>query len=309
MQRFRNILVGIDLAQADRLIGEELAPPAAEAVARGMWLAKTSSARLRFFSTLDVSGEVQRRIEGDRNTKPSLMDQAADALAKLVARAAAEGIAADSRVVFGKSWLQIIRQVLKASHDLVVVGTRHAGPVKGFLVGSTAIKLLRKCPCPVWVAQPQPDLRIASILVAHDLRPVGDLAMELGCWLAQFYKAQLYVFHAVEYPQLDYLMPGRVSLDNAVEYRHAAEQHIAKQLARYDLSPGAQVDIVTQPPDFAILDRIDRHAIQLLVMGTIGRGGISGVITGNTAERLLPRIPCSVLAVKPEDFKSPVTIE
>ena len=42
---------------------------------------------------------------------------------------------------------------------------------------------------------------------------------------------------------------------------------------------------------------------------TIARTGIPGVIVGNTAERLLPQIPCSVLAVKPADFKSPITLE
>ena len=46
----------------------------------------------------------------------------------------------------------------------------------------------------------------------------------------------------------------------------------------------------------------------LLVMGTIARTGIAGFIVGNTAERLLPRIPCSVLAIKPEGFVSPVTL-
>jgi universal stress protein E len=47
----------------------------------------------------------------------------------------------------------------------------------------------------------------------------------------------------------------------------------------------------------------------LLVMGTIARTGITGVFVGNTAERLLPQIPCSVLAIKPAGFKSPITPE
>jgi universal stress protein E len=42
------------------------------------------------------------------------------------------------------------------------------------------------------------------------------------------------------------------------------------------------------------------------VMGTISRGGIPGVLVGNTAERLLPRLDCSLLTVKPEDFVCPV---
>jgi universal stress protein E len=117
------------------------------------------------------------------------------------------------------------------------------------------------------------------------------------------------VFHAIEYPELDYALPARVAFEDAVGRRQAAERHIAKQLAGYELARPAQINIVTEPPDFAILDHVERHGIELLVMGTIGRGGIAGMITGNTAERLLPRVSCSLLAVKPDDFRSPVTIE
>ncbi len=70
----------------------------------------------------------------------------------------------------------------------------------------------------------------------------------------------------------------------------------------------AKVHFLIEPPDFAIMNYIEQHDIDLLVMGTVGRAGISGFITGNTAERLLPRIPCSLLAVKPPDFKSPVSL-
>jgi universal stress protein E len=215
-----------------------------------------------------------------------------------------EGLAAESLVVAGKSWVEMIRQVLRDNHDLVIVGTRHLSPVKSFLVGSTGIKLLRKCPCPVWVTQPQPERRIASILVAHDLRPVGDLAMELGCSMAQLHDAQLHVLHAAEYSHFKYRSPE--------PYCRNAEQHIAAQLADIKLARPAQVQvhtIVFEPPDTAILDYIKRHDVELLVMGTVARAGIPGLITGNTAERLLPQIPCSVLAVKPTGFKSPITLD
>jgi len=47
----------------------------------------------------------------------------------------------------------------------------------------------------------------------------------------------------------------------------------------------------------------------LLVMGTVGRTGISGLIMGNTAEAILNQVNCSVLAIKPEGFKTPIAIE
>ncbi len=49
--------------------------------------------------------------------------------------------------------------------------------------------------------------------------------------------------------------------------------------------------------------------VDLMVMGTVGRTGIPGLIIGNTDESVLSRIHCSVLAVKPPGFATPVTLE
>jgi nucleotide-binding universal stress UspA family protein len=48
---------------------------------------------------------------------------------------------------------------------------------------------------------------------------------------------------------------------------------------------------------------------ELVAMGTVGRTGIPGFIIGNTAEEILNRIDCSVLAIKPAGFASPVTAD
>ena len=132
--------------------------------------------------------------------------------------------------------------------------------------------------------------------------------MELGCSMAELHGAQLHVLHSLEFPELDYALPARVSAETSAELRAKAEQHINAQLASYEFAKSPQVHIVTDPPDFAILEHIDTHAVELLVMGTLARSGIAGFMVGNTAERLLPRIPCSVLAVKPTGFISPVTL-
>ena len=313
MKHFKNILVGVDLAQGNVLVSENLVPPTEEAVMRALWLAKTNSARLVFFyalpcAAMNLDAQTQMLLD-EHHGQRTVTDHANEVLATLVERAGKEGVAAESLVVHGKSWVEMIRQVLRENHDLVIVGSRRFGPMKSFMVGSTSLKLLRKCPCPVWVTQPQPERRIASILVAHDLRPVGDLAMELGRSMAQLHDAQLHVLHAAEYRELDYMLPTRISAEDAAKYRWDAEEHIAAQLGEIQLARPALIRFVTELPDAAILDHIERHSIELLVMGTVARTGMMGLITGNTAERLLPQIPCSVLAVKPEGFKSPVALE
>jgi nucleotide-binding universal stress UspA family protein len=67
------------------------------------------------------------------------------------------------------------------------------------------------------------------------------------------------------------------------------------------------VDIVTDPPDFAILKHIEKYGVDLVVMGPSARSGIPGIITGITAEVLLPQLHCSVIAVKPAGFVCPIS--
>ena len=57
-------------------------------------------------------------------------------------------------------------------------------------------------------------------------------------------------------------------------------------------------------PEFAVAQGID-----LVVMGTVARSGVAGLLIGNTAERVLRSLPCSVLAVKPDGFKCPVVLD
>lgn len=47
----------------------------------------------------------------------------------------------------------------------------------------------------------------------------------------------------------------------------------------------------------------------LVVMCTVARTGISGFFMGNTAETILNQLDCSVLAIKPQGFVTPVTFE
>jgi universal stress protein E len=53
---------------------------------------------------------------------------------------------------------------------------------------------------------------------------------------------------------------------------------------------------------------VNEYQIDLLVMGTVSRSALDGVLIGNTAERVLDDVRCSVLAVKPTGFLSPIRV-
>jgi universal stress protein E len=318
MQPFRNILVGVDLAQYDAA-NHQPSAVARAVVQQALWLASKMNARLTFFAALNLTTESLPYLEeSDRRHLTQSTEQAAAAvLNDLVRQAEGQGIKAGEKLALGGSWLELIRQTLREKHDLLLVGTRDRKGLGRMLFGSTAIKLVRRCPCPVWVAKPEGIPTPLNILVASDLSPVADEGLSLAVNLARVTPTQIHLLHVVDFP-LDRIwstgLPDAKEESYRRDVRRRAERSLQEQIERAGaqaLSPAVKVHLADDAgglPDEGILSYIQTHKIELLVMGTIGRGGIPGVMIGNTAERLLPDLTCSLLAVKPAGFVSPVRL-
>lgn len=70
-----------------------------------------------------------------------------------------------------------------------------------------------------------------------------------------------------------------------------------------------RVHLVRGDPRLRIPKLVRARRADLVVMGTVGRGGLPGMLIGNTAESVLAQVRCAVLALKPRDFQSPVTLD
>lgn len=92
--------------------------------------------------------------------------------------------------------------------------------------------------------------------------------------------------------------------------RRMHESGLRDLLKNHDLRRVShRVHILKGDPGTLIPRIAEREQVGLIVMGTVGRTGIGGVLIGNTAERVLLQIRCSVLTIKPEGFKTPVTLD
>ncbi|MFC1788938.1 universal stress protein [Thermodesulfobacteriota bacterium] len=86
-------------------------------------------------------------------------------------------------------------------------------------------------------------------------------------------------------------------------------QRISTLAGDYDLSDIRHSVVVRKgDPGEMIADYADKNGIDLIVMGTIGRSGLAGLLIGSTAEKVIDQVNCSVLTIKPANFKSPITI-
>jgi len=299
MTAFHNILVGIDLDP-----NGELAAGSRAAADKALWLAGKAGAQLSFVHVIDLPEQVgdvmriqpQSELAGHLRRITNLLDELVAAVPAGRGRA---------QILYGKHWQQLIAEVRHAGHDLVLLGTRGRGIAGRALYGSTGNRLLRHCPCPVWTVKPGSAGDSGIILVAHDLTEVGARALQLGAYVARMQGSALHVLHVLEHPEESSFL-GSVCTAELEQRRSAALNELGRQCRTLGLPAPATLCVRDGNAHAAILDYAGTHQLDLLCMGTVARSGIAGFITGNTAENVLPWLQCSLLAVKPESFTSPL---
>ena len=104
---------------------------------------------------------------------------------------------------------------------------------------------------------------------------------------------------------------GHAAADQFAVYVEDARQRATADLTRLAQSfasrgAGLQPALRRGRPEDVIPEFVVAEGIDLMVMGTVARAGVAGMLIGNTAERVLRKLPCSVLTVKPDGFVSPV---
>jgi len=302
MKRFKSILVGVDLT----LDGDDISVGSRRAALQGQWLAERTGASLTFFHStwtdLYEDHHIIRQGPGPRGR---------DALDRLAGEYEKSGTPVELVTDAERPWLAMILRVLRGKNDLVIVARRNMpGSVA---LGSMSSKLLRKCPCPVWVVKPDADLMHECVLSATDLTPVGDAAVELGAAVAKAYGSSFHIVHAWQQSlEMQFAADSKSEEEHAAELaaiQSAAEEHILSACKAFDPELEPQLHVGRDAPSRAIKEGVEKLGADLLVMGTVSRGGIAGLLMGNTAERLLDRVDCSLLTIKPDDFISPITAE
>jgi nucleotide-binding universal stress UspA family protein len=203
--------------------------------------------------------------------------------------------------------------VLHNKHDLVLSGTRGRGAFGRFLVGSTAERLVRACPCPVWIVQPRHEWPMRAVLVPVDLSEVSAQALRIGCALANRFGCPVTALYVLNFPKEEVvaLPTGTAGLEPPPPRRTVRKQ-AAAALDEFVKQHGLSGMTIQQQlgvgyPWKVIGMTARRIDAGLIVMGSVARRGIPGFLIGNTAEKVLRQHDRSILTVKPDDFVSPVT--
>ena len=140
------------------------------------------------------------------------------------------------------------------------------------------------------------------ILVPIDFSPPSDAALEYARSVAASYGASLHLLHVAEDPyrafySAEVFVPEIEGLRE--EILIDTEKRLKERLRPADLTDfQATADSVIGTPAGSIVEYAGGHDIDLIVMGTHGRGGMSHLLMGSVAERVVRTAPCPVLTVR-----------
>ncbi len=310
MQRFRNILMIYNDADAHQ-----------PALVHVMTLAGQTGARLTF---IDVMEDLHLAPDASHAALPGdLLELRREDIAINLEGLGADPARIDINVRVGNPPIAIIQEVLRGGHDLVVKTAR--GPdtgLSGRLFGSTAIKLMRKCPVPVWAFKPAPEIRFPRVLAAVGPPPengkgnrLNEDIISLAAAFTRAAAGRLDILHCWRLPGESILSSGRTRIsETALEAMRTqaeirARDHLDASLGVHDLTQVEhQVHLRHGQVGAALPSFIEAEKIDLVVMGSLTQAGIAGLITGSTAEQIFHAANCAVMVVKPPDFVSPVVL-
>ena len=312
MRRFKSILFVVDGSEGEK-----------SALARAAGLASANGAKLTLFAVLDAQlyqfsdPETLAAIEAMNELHVELCREELESLRGDAISAHPE-LTVDVAVEKGIMAISVIRAVLVNGHDLVMKAAEGRMRRWNRLFGTGDQKLMRKCPCPVWILKPSEETHVRKILAAVDLNPTEPATeslarqiMALATSLATDEGSELHVVHA-----------WRMAAETALRGRQIDTTDVDQMLQRMEAAHQSELDGLLEPYPYTkktvhlvngragdiIPDLAESLEADLVVIGTIGRSGVPGLLIGNTAEEILNAVDCSVLTLKPEGFETPIQV-
>ena len=310
MEQFKNILVATDTRLTSHPILDEMAE-----------LAAGSGARLKIVDVVPDFPLIARLALRDHPHLLELKLQEKQAQLDAIAQPLRErGLKVEAKALRGKTSVEIIREVLRSSHDLVARVAKGKDSKSAGFFGTTGFQLLRKCPCPVWLVAPNTTPKFKHILACVDTSSgeeadatLNDRVYDLAKAIAQHHHAAFSVAHVWDVFG-EQMLRSRMSPEELANVERFYEKDAQRLFDDFLKTHNSSINdpnahLIKGITHYALPEFARKNGVDLVVMGTVARSGLSGMLMGNTAERILMALQCSVLAIKPEGFVTPIKLQ
>ncbi len=204
----------------------------------------------------------------------------------------------------------IVRKVVACQPWLIAKDTHHHNVLKRTILSNTDWHLIRQCPEPLLLVKPHPLAENPKVFAAVDPLHVHDKPaqldneiVELAKTLADGIGGELHVLHTYMVPVVSTDPAGPLVVDISAEVEQLHREAFKEFLAPHNIADDRAH--LVEGAAFKILPQItEAEGAGLIVMGAISRSGLDSVFVGSTAERVLDRLSCDLLIVKPPGFES-----
>lgn len=208
----------------------------------------------------------------------------------------------------------IVERVILSDADLVVKDTHYHGAIRRTLFTNTDWHLIRECPVPLLLTKHavwRPHLKLAAALdPGHRDDKPATLDLELlrnTEYLASYLQATVSAVHVFNSaPVLASMLPAGPAISGPSYYegdllkniRDSHTREFNTVLADYPAF-AAHADLLDGAPAQVLPEYVAENEIDIMVLGAVARSSLQRVLIGSTAERLLDRLPCDILVIKP----------
>jgi nucleotide-binding universal stress UspA family protein len=239
---------------------------------------------------------------GVHDVELSLVQRLEQTLDSAVLELEAPGRTVERMLLRGRAASAIVEEAATSEADLVVVGHRGHGRIQSMLLGSVSAEVVDRAPCPVLVARAE---TVASVILAADGSACAEHAERFLLEHHVFGSSPVRVLTVAEVgiPWSSGMAPGVYdqvieSYADSVDEARAQCEAIARQAADHLAAAGYAATPETREGDPAGEIIAAATAGDLIVTGTRGHRGLTRLVLGSTARKLLVHAPCSVLIIR-----------
>lgn len=215
-------------------------------------------------------------------------------------------------IAVGEPALEIASAASSKGADLIVMATHGRSGIGHLVMGSVTESVLRTAPAPVLALRAgqegRPLTEVKRILWATDLSPASEEAWRYALMFADTLSAEVSLLHVVNSTELAGIadMPVPPSAGWLEGQLAAIEKElVTRQREVESLGLSARRKVTVGPPAVAIVAEAQAEQVDLIVMGTHGRTGLTHILLGSVAEAVLRKAPCPVLVVRAKREREP----
>ena len=293
------------------------------ALRRAAWLARKTGAELELlvcYYNEYLSGDRlfdSPSLEKARNEVIANQEKHLEELAEPIR---AEGVVVTTTATWDHPLYEgIVRAAVASGADMVFKDTHHHSAVTRALLTNTDWNLIRTCPVPLWLVKPH-ELAEVPIFVAaidpmnqHD-KPAAldDEILHISKTLGGSVGGEVHAFHsydpriAVATATANAYIPVSLPFDEIEQQMHEDHQKRFEEITTFHGLEKDRTHLVAGLTHEELPSIAEELKADVVVMGAVARNRWKRLFIGATAERTLEHLPCDLLIVKPDWFKTPV---